>query len=58
MDARARVRWRAEMSRVLADIGDGVHSALEYRYVRDVERAHRLPAAKRRAKKMRGRRSQ
>jgi very-short-patch-repair endonuclease len=51
MDARGKMRWRAELSIAVAEIGDGVHSALEYRYVRNVERAHRLPAAKRQAKK-------
>ncbi len=58
MDARGKMRWRAELSRVLAEIGDGVHSALEYRYVRNVERAHGLPVAERQARKLRGRRSQ
>jgi very-short-patch-repair endonuclease len=58
MNARGKMRWRAELSRALAEIGDGVHSALEYRYVRNVERAHRLPVAKRQAKMTRGQRSQ
>jgi hypothetical protein len=35
--------WRTELDDVLAAAGDGIHSVLEYRYVRDVERAHGLP---------------
>lgn len=58
MDARGKVRWRAELSIAVAEIGDGVHSALEYRYVRNVERALRLPAAERQAKKTREPKSQ
>jgi hypothetical protein len=44
---RAKSRWRSEIDVALRDIADGVHSPLEYRYVRDVERRHGLPAAKR-----------
>jgi predicted transcriptional regulator of viral defense system len=40
---RRKMRWRAELDDVLAAAGDGIHSVLEYRYVRDVERAHCLP---------------
>jgi very-short-patch-repair endonuclease len=58
MEGRGKLRWRAELSRVLAEIDNGVHSVLEYRYVRNVEHAHRLPVAKRQAKTIRGRRSQ
>jgi hypothetical protein len=46
---RARVRWRADMLQALEDVADGVHSPLEYRYLRDVERAHGLPTGKRQA---------
>jgi hypothetical protein len=46
---RARLHWRAEIEQALRDVADGVHSALEYRYLRDVERAHGLPAAERQA---------
>lgn len=49
MERRAKLRWRRELSRALADIADGCHSLLELRYLRDVERAHRLPAAERQA---------
>jgi hypothetical protein len=50
MERRAKLRWRAEISRALGDVGAGAHSPLEYRYVRDVERAHGLPAADRQAR--------
>lgn len=43
--ARPKARRRAELLIALADIGDGAHSLLERRYVRDVERAHGLPPA-------------
>ncbi len=46
---RSRVRWRGEILGTLPLIADGVHSNLEYRYVRDVEHAHRLPKARRQA---------
>jgi hypothetical protein len=46
---RARARWRAELSRVLVDVAEGVHSVLEYRYLHDVERAHGLPRPDRQA---------
>jgi very-short-patch-repair endonuclease len=36
------------------DGADGVHSLLEYRYVRDVEQAHGLPTAERQARLIRG----
>jgi hypothetical protein len=47
MQARGRIRWRAQLDLALSDIADGVMSALENRWVRDVERAHGLPAAER-----------
>ena len=40
---RKKMRWRSELDDVLAAAGSGIHSVLEYRYVRDVERAHGLP---------------
>ena len=42
-----KLRWRADLLQALEDVADGVHSVLEYRYIRDVERAHRLPVAER-----------
>ena len=50
MRLRAKQRWRAEISEALGDVAAGAHSPLEYRYVRDVERAHGLPAADRQAR--------
>jgi predicted transcriptional regulator of viral defense system len=40
---RKKMRWRTELDDILAAAGDGIHSVLEYRYLRDVERAHGLP---------------
>ncbi len=51
---RKKARWRSELSEALADIGDGVHSTLEYRYLHDVERPHSLPRAIRQARIIRG----
>jgi hypothetical protein len=50
MGRRHKMRWRAELARALGLIGTGVHSLLEYRYVRLVEHAHRLPVATRQAR--------
>jgi very-short-patch-repair endonuclease len=46
---RKRVRWRREIEEALGDVAEGVHSPLEMRYVRDVERRHGLPRARRQA---------
>jgi hypothetical protein len=43
IDARAKLRWRAELRPLIAAAASGDHSLLEYRYDRDVERRHRLP---------------
>jgi very-short-patch-repair endonuclease len=43
---RKKMRWRAALEEIIA-AGDKVHSPLEFRYLRDVERAHGLPTAKR-----------
>ncbi|MGH3151964.1 MAG: type IV toxin-antitoxin system AbiEi family antitoxin domain-containing protein [Streptosporangiaceae bacterium] len=43
---RKKMRWRIELDDVLAAAGDGIHSVLEYRYLRDVERAHGLPRSR------------
>jgi very-short-patch-repair endonuclease len=51
---RGRMRWRDEILGALSLIADGVHSYLEYRYVRDVEQAHGLPTGQRQAKFIRG----
>ena len=44
--SRKKMRWRPELDDVLAAAGDGIHSVLEYRYLRDVERAHGLPRSR------------
>jgi hypothetical protein len=43
---RKKMRWRSQLEDVLAAAGDGIHSVLEYRYLRDVERAHGLPRSR------------
>jgi very-short-patch-repair endonuclease len=50
VQARSKMRWRTETIGAIAELADGVRSALELRYVRHVERAHALPAARRQAK--------
>ena len=47
LDRRARHRWRGLLVDALSDVAGGVESALEYRYVRRVERPHGLPRARR-----------
>ena len=47
---RPKVRWRGILLSALDDISDGAHSVLEVRYVRDVERPHGLPRARRQAR--------
>jgi predicted transcriptional regulator of viral defense system len=49
MSRRTRLRWRAELTEALVQIASGVHSLLEYRYVRLVEEPHGLPQATRQA---------
>lgn len=44
---RARVPRRAWLMAVLDDVAEGTSSVLEHRYLRDVERAHGLPRARR-----------
>jgi hypothetical protein len=43
MSARTKLRWRADLGALLLAANGGDHSVLEFRYHRDVERAHRLP---------------
>jgi hypothetical protein len=50
LDARQRMRWRGWLTEALSDAEDGVQFPLERRYLRDVERAHGLPEAKRQAR--------
>jgi len=43
VDARVKVRRRAELRELVAAAAAGDHSVLEFRYTRDVERPHGLP---------------
>jgi very-short-patch-repair endonuclease len=54
LDQRKKLRYRQELLVALTDVADGVHSPLEYRYVRRVERPHGLPVARRQAPIARG----
>ena len=47
MGRRTKLRWRADLDELIAAAAGGDHSVLEYRYDRDVERAHGLPQARR-----------
>jgi hypothetical protein len=49
MRQRAKLRWRADLHELIAAAASGDHSVLEYRYDRDVERAHGLPEPVRQA---------
>jgi hypothetical protein len=55
--SRARLRWRADVLAALEEISEGVMSNLERGYVRNVERAHGLPAPQRQVRLRRGMRS-
>jgi hypothetical protein len=44
-----RHSWRALLIEILSEVRDGIASALELRYARDVERAHGLPRGQRNA---------
>ena len=52
--ARSRVRWRGQLDEVITLAAGGTHSVLEFRYDRDVERAHGLPPARRQARFTKG----
>lgn len=54
MAARGRMRWRGQLAELLGDPDGGLHSVLEYRYFRDVERAHRLPRSARQVRVVSG----
>jgi len=56
MENRAKLRWRSEITGALTDVGEGVHSLLEWRYVHGVEGAHGLPRATRQARSRAGQR--
>ncbi|WP_203453388.1 type IV toxin-antitoxin system AbiEi family antitoxin domain-containing protein [Jiangella aurantiaca] len=44
---RKKIRWRAMVEAMLADVADGAQSPLELRHLRRVERAHGLPTGHR-----------
>ncbi len=48
--ARRRFRWRDQVNDVIESVTGGSHFPLEFRYDRNVERAHGLPAAARQVK--------
>jgi hypothetical protein len=58
MAERTRLRWRRDLEQVLAPDHQGVHSSLEHRYLRDVERPHALPPGLRQARAARGTRTE
>ena len=45
LDARRKLRWRGQLDEMIIAAAGGAHSLLEFRYDRDVERAHGLPTA-------------
>ncbi|HTQ92813.1 MAG TPA: hypothetical protein VMK84_25290 [Streptosporangiaceae bacterium] len=47
MTARTKLRWRADLRELIVAAAGGDHSVLEFRYHRDVERAHGLPESAR-----------
>jgi Transcriptional regulator, AbiEi antitoxin len=49
MGKRMRLRWRADLHELIEAAATGDHSVLEFRYHRDVERAHGLPEPVRQA---------
>jgi hypothetical protein len=55
MTQRPRLRWRGDLADALTEVGEGVHSSLERRYLRNVERAHGLPTGNRQILVVRGR---
>jgi hypothetical protein len=47
LSTRHKLRWRDRLDEIVAAAAGGAHSVLEFRYDRDVERAHGLPEASR-----------
>jgi hypothetical protein len=47
MTVRLRLRWRVDLHELIGAAQSGDHSVLEFRYHRDVERAHGLPESSR-----------
>ena len=57
MAQRAKLRWRRQLAQALTADWAGVHSSLEYRYLRNVERPHLLPRGIRQARAPLGQRN-
>jgi hypothetical protein len=53
LETRNRARWRCHLTDAITEVRAGVHSPLELRYLRDVERRHGLPRGDRQAVTMR-----
>lgn len=47
LNRRPYLKRRADIMELIKEAADGTHSVLEYRYDRDVERAHGLPRSRR-----------
>jgi len=45
LSSRKKIRWRGKLDEFITAGAGGAHSVLEFRYDRDVERAHGLPKA-------------
>ena len=58
LQQRNRARWRRDLVDAVAETRAGVHSPLELRYLRDVERRHGLPRGERQVLVMTGSRRQ
>jgi very-short-patch-repair endonuclease len=58
MAQRAKMPYRAGLAAALADVAAGANTVLEYRYLRDVERPHGLPQARRQVQVRRAGRSE
>jgi hypothetical protein len=58
LEQRHRMRWRPAVAELLSADAVGVHSVLEYRYLREVERPHGLPRGTRQALVRRGSRTE
>jgi len=58
LEARNRARWRRDLNDAITEVRAGVHSPLELRYLRDVERRHGLPRGDRQVLTIRGGRRQ
>jgi hypothetical protein len=54
LELRQKIRWRTELAELLTLDAAGLHSVLELRYRRDVERPHGLPRGTRQARFRRG----